>query len=63
MNSTIKKFYTENPQGKCTDNNFEFGNLHRKEYKCSFYNNGKCHYVGNCDRKNTNNQNLGWRTS
>lgn len=62
--SLIEKFTTKENQGKCTDNNFEFGNLHRKDYKCAFCDkNNNCYYNGECDRRDTPNQNLGWRIS
>ena len=65
MNSLIDKFYTPDSNGKCTDKNLEFGNLHRTIIICAFCNNesGECHYSGDCDRKNSENKNLGWRTN
>lgn len=62
--SLIEKFTVKEIQGKCTDNGFEFGNLHRKEFKCSFCDeDGNCHYCKECDRRDIPNQNLGWRIS
>lgn len=63
MTELIKKFYTQKVQGKCTDPIFEFGNLHRKEYQCSFHLDGECHYCGECDRREGEESNFGWRIS
>ena len=63
MSELIKKFFVEEVQGKCTDDEFEFGNLHRKNFKCSFCANGNCHYKGECDSRDDPNQHLGWRIS
>ena len=65
MKTLIDKFYTQNSNGKCTDKNLEFGNMYRKIIICAFCNNenGECHYSGDCDRKNSENKNLGWRTN
>ena len=62
--SLIEKFTTKESQGKCTDSVFEFGNLYRKEFKCSFCDkDGDCYYSEKCDRRNIPNNNLGWRIS
>ena len=64
MKKEIELFYSKEIKGKCTDNKFEFGNLHRKEYKCSFcIEDMECHYCGECDRRDIPNQHLGWRVS
>ena len=49
--NAIDAFFTEIPQGKCTDNTFEVGNLYRKTFACAFCVNGNCHYKNYCDRK------------
>jgi hypothetical protein len=61
MSNLIEKFLVMEPQGVCTDDSFEFGNLHRKSIRCSFCINGECHYIGECDRRDIPDQNLGWR--
>ena len=58
----IEKFFAMNPQGTCMDPMFEFGNLHRKEIKCSFcIDENSCHYMGECDRRSTSEIGLGWK--
>lgn len=49
--NAIDAFFTESPQGKCTDDTFEVGNLYRKTFRCAFCVNGNCHYRDYCDRK------------
>lgn len=49
--NAINAFFTESPQGKCTDNTFEVGNLYRKTFACAFCVNGNCHYRDQCDRR------------
>ena len=63
MKNLIDKFYTPDSNGKCTDHSLEFGNLHRTIINCAFCNSesGECHYSGDCDRRNLENKNLGWR--
>lgn len=65
MKNLIEKFYTTDSTGKCTDNSLEFGNMYRKIIICAFCDSesGECHYSGDCDRKNLENKNLGWRTN
>ena len=65
MTELLKRFYSEESKGKCTDPNFEFGNLHRKEYKCPFYSieNKGCHFIGKCDHREGEVANEGWRIS
>ena len=65
MKNLIDKFYTIDSNGKCIDHSLEFGNMYRKIIICAFCNNenGECHYSGDCDRKNSENKNLGWRTN
>lgn len=64
MKNLIDKFYTPDSKGKCTDHSLEFGNMYRKIIICAFSDaNGECHYSGDCDRKNLENKNLGWRTN
>ena len=58
----IEKFLTVEDQGQCTNDSFEFGNLYRKDIKCSFCIDGRCHYNGECDRRDIPDQHLGWRT-
>ena len=58
----IEKFLTTEEQGYCTDPTFEFGNTYRKDIRCNFCIDGKCHYVGECDRRDVPDQHLGWRT-
>ena len=49
--SLIAAFFEKQPVGDCTDNKFEFGNLHRKTIECSFCINNKCQYRDDCDRR------------
>ena len=55
------KFYVEDSQRKCMCPIFEFGNTHRKEIICMYYENGYCHYYEECDRQQQ--EYSGWDTN
>ena len=61
MNEIIEKFFIEEGVGECTDNQFEFGNTHRKNITCAFCIDGICHYNGDCDRRTGETGNDGWK--
>lgn len=61
MNHPIDQFFTKEPQGTCTDEQFEFGNAYRKNINCFFCINNVCHYDGHCDRRSGEDKNEGWR--
>ena len=63
MTEAIKKLFSEEVQGKCTDGSFEFGNTHRKTINCLFCIDKNCHYIGQCERRDVPDQELGWRWS
>lgn len=49
--NVVKAFWTEDCRGVCTDDKFEYGNLHRKTINCSFCVNNGCYYRGECERR------------
>lgn len=63
MTLLLKKFYSQESKGKCSDPTFEFGNLHRKEYECPFYDSKtkECHFCDKCDHREGEIANEGWR--
>ena len=63
MSEVLKRFWTEQPNGKCTDPELEFGNTHRKSIQCQFYVSGNCHFCDKCDRREGEVANEGWRTN
>lgn len=58
--SAIDKFFTEKKQGDCSNDEFEFGNLHRTIIKCKFCVKGECHYNGKCERRDNPEYVSGW---
>ena len=61
MSHIIDRFFVELDQGTCKDNEFEFGNTHRKNITCMFCIEGRCHYSGECDRRSGEQEHEGWK--
>ena len=49
----IDAFWSDEPQGICSDDEFEYGTLHSKTIKCLFCVDGQCHYKQKCERRYT----------
>lgn len=52
MDNLMEIFFTDDDKGTCKSDLFEFGNTHRQVVKCMYCINNKCHYIGECDRRN-----------